>query len=95
MLGSCGRWLFAGGGIEIDPEHPGFERFVIRPRIEGSLTWARTRYRLIAARFRRAWRLEDGRLTLGVRFRRTRARWSTCRARMARACGIGAAGRRG
>lgn len=47
-LGSCGRWLFeCVGGIEPDPRHTGFARFVVRPRTHGPLTWADTTYRSI------------------------------------------------
>ncbi|MCL4742962.1 MAG: family 78 glycoside hydrolase catalytic domain [Phycisphaerales bacterium] len=66
-LGSCGRWLFeCVGGIEPDPQHPGFARFVVRPRTHGPLTWANTTYRSIRGEIATRWRRDGDRLTLAV-----------------------------
>jgi len=44
-LGSIGEWLFRHvAGIELDPEEPGFQRFVLRPYPGGGLTHARATY---------------------------------------------------
>lgn len=63
-LGSIGEWLFRHvAGIELDPEFPGFERFILRPFVDGSLTFARASYRTMHGEIRSEWRLEGRRLT--------------------------------
>lgn len=38
-------WIFQeAGGINADPRHPGFKRFIVRPQIMGDLMWAKTTY---------------------------------------------------
>ncbi|QOI99399.1 MAG: family 78 glycoside hydrolase catalytic domain [Phycisphaeraceae bacterium] len=67
-LGSCGQWLFEGvAGISPDPEHPGFEHFLLRPRLEGPLNWARASYRSVRGEIVSAWALDGDRFTLTVR----------------------------
>ena len=45
-LGSVGEWLFRHvAGIEVDPEHPGFQHFVLQPFIGAGLDHARATYR--------------------------------------------------
>ena len=66
-LSTIGFWFYQSlGGIRPDPKHPGFERFVIRPQIDPSLTWVEAEYRsvrgLVAVRCKR----KDDRLTLDV-----------------------------
>ena len=62
-LGSVGEWLFRHvAGIELDPAHPGYERFVLKPYIGGGLDWARASYRTAHGTIRSHWRREDGRL---------------------------------
>src|SRR6185503_10905812 len=64
-LGSCGRWLFEGvGGIEPDPEHPGFEHFFVRPRIDSQLHRASATYRSIRGTISTQWSADGGHLTL-------------------------------
>jgi len=47
-LGSCGQWLFESvAGISPDPKHPGFERFTIRPRMDGPISGANGRFQSI------------------------------------------------
>lgn len=66
-LGSCGQWLFEGvGGIEPDPEHPGFAHFLVRPRIGGSLKWATAKYPSIHGEIASQWNLDGDHLTLRV-----------------------------
>ncbi len=66
-LGSVGQWLYQGiGGINSDPQHPAFERIIIRPRPGGDLTWADVRYDSIRGPIRSAWKLDGGALTLDV-----------------------------
>ncbi len=68
-LGSCGQWLFEGlGGIRLDPDHPGFSHFLIRPQITGTmpLTWVRTRFRSVRGDITSNWSLDGDWLTLNV-----------------------------
>lgn len=66
-LGSCGEWLYQGvGGIELDPEHPGFSKFIIRPRVLGPLTNAKTSYRSIRGQIATDWAVDGERLSLKV-----------------------------
>ncbi len=45
-LGSVGEWLFRHvAGIEVDPEHPGFQHFILRPYVADGLERARASYR--------------------------------------------------
>ena len=58
-LGSVGEWLFRHvAGIELDPEVPGYARFVLRPFIAAGLDHAHATYRSprgeIASHWRRA-----------------------------------------
>lgn len=47
-LGSVGEWLFRHvGGIELDPEVPGFDRFILKPWIRHGLDFARVSYRCL------------------------------------------------
>lgn len=67
-LGSCGEWLFSGiAGIEPDQEYPGFERFTIRPRIGGGLSWASATYRSVRGLIASRWDVSGRTLRLRVR----------------------------
>jgi len=68
-LGSIGQWFYESlAGIGIDDSHPGFKRFIIRPRPPEELEWARAEYRSVHGLIRSAWRREekDRRFTLDV-----------------------------
>jgi len=66
-LGSCGQWLYEGvGGIRPDPDRPGFGHFYVEPRVDGALTWAKTKYRSIRGEIATHWRLEGDALALDV-----------------------------
>lgn len=68
-LGSVGQWFYESlAGIGIDDSHPGFKRFIIRPRPPEGLEWARAEYRSVHGLIRSAWRRgeKDGRFTLDV-----------------------------
>ncbi len=61
-LGSVGEWMYAVvAGIDLDPQVPGYKRFVLRPRPGGGLTRAKgelqSPYGMIASE----WRIEAGR----------------------------------
>ena len=58
-LGSVGEWLFRHVlGIELDPDVPGYERFVLRPFLGAGLDHAHGHYRSIRGEIRSAWRRE-------------------------------------
>jgi alpha-L-rhamnosidase len=60
--GAIGAWIFAVvGGIDVDPEQPGYKHIVMRPRPGGELTHATTELRSIYGPIRSAWTLENGR----------------------------------
>ena len=70
-IGAVGEWMMrAIVGINDDPERPGFERVVIRPRIPaeepGALTWAEGHYDSIRGRIACRWKRDGGRLRLAV-----------------------------
>lgn len=55
------RWL---GGIQPDPEHPGFRHFSIRPTFVAGLDFVRATYRCPSGLIESQWKRQDGRLTL-------------------------------
>ena len=66
-LGSVGEWLFRHvAGIELDPEQPGFRRFVLQPHLGKGLDHARASYRTLHGEIRSEWKLEGERLTWSV-----------------------------
>jgi len=67
-LGSVGEWLFRHvAGIEVDPEHPGFQRFILRPFVRDGLDHARATYRTLHGEIESAWKREGGKLTWSIR----------------------------
>lgn len=66
-LGSVGEWLFRHvAGIELDPVHPGFQQFVLRPFIGEGLDFARARYCTMHGRIESEWRREGSQLNWQV-----------------------------
>ncbi|MFG6416168.1 family 78 glycoside hydrolase catalytic domain [Roseateles sp. DC23W] len=66
-LGSVGEWLFRHvAGIELDPEHPGFQQFVLRPFVGEGLDFARASYRTMHGLIHSEWRLDSDRLSWQV-----------------------------
>jgi alpha-L-rhamnosidase len=62
-LGSVGEWMYAVvAGIDLDPEVPGYKRFVLRPRPGGGLTHAKGELRSLYGPIVSDWRIEDGEL---------------------------------
>jgi alpha-L-rhamnosidase len=67
-LGSVGEWLFRHvAGIELDPEAPGFQRFVLRPFIGGGLRFVRASYRSMHGEIASEWKRVGKRLTWTIR----------------------------
>ncbi|HEY1790172.1 MAG TPA: family 78 glycoside hydrolase catalytic domain [Verrucomicrobiae bacterium] len=59
-LGSVGEWLFRHvGGIELDPETPGFQKFVLRPFIGDGLDFANASYQTMHGEIKSEWRRND------------------------------------
>jgi alpha-L-rhamnosidase len=66
-FGSVGEWMMRTiVGIAPDPHHPGFERFVIRPRPGGDLAWAEGSYHSLRGRIACAWKRDHDELALEV-----------------------------
>jgi alpha-L-rhamnosidase len=66
-LGSVGEWLYRHvAGIELDPEVPGFKRFVIRPYVGGGLDFAGARYDSIHGTIESRWLQTGERFQLNV-----------------------------
>lgn len=67
-LGSVGEWLFRHvAGIELDPEVPGFQQFVLRPFIGQGLEFARASYRTMHGEIVSDWKRMGKKLTWTVR----------------------------
>ena len=66
-LGSVGEWLFRHvAGVELDPEVPGYRRFLLRPHPGAGLNFARAYYRTLHGEIRSEWTLEGDRFTWRV-----------------------------
>jgi alpha-L-rhamnosidase len=58
-FGAVGDWLYrVVGGIDTDPDLPGFERIVLHPRPGGGLTHARATYRSLRGEIVSGWRID-------------------------------------
>jgi len=67
-LGSVGEWLFRHvAGIELDPEVPGFQKFVLRPFIGDGLDFARASYRTMHGEIASGWKRDGSKLAWSVR----------------------------
>jgi len=59
--GAIGAWMYAVmGGIDVDPERPGYKRIVMRPVPGGDLTSVIARLHSLYGPIRSAWTLKDG-----------------------------------
>jgi alpha-L-rhamnosidase len=60
--GAIGAWMYAAiGGIDVDPERPGYKQIVMRPRPGGELTSAAAELRSVYGPIRSSWVLKGGR----------------------------------
>lgn len=67
MFGSVSEWFYKVlGGISPAPDAVGFDKIIIRPRVLGDLTWAKSSYRSIRGRIESEWRKEGDTLTMKV-----------------------------
>ncbi len=66
-LGSCGEWLFdAAAGIDLDPANVAFRHILLRPKVDGPLTWVKAHHDCLYGRIESDWTRENGSLTLNV-----------------------------
>jgi alpha-L-rhamnosidase len=66
-LGSVGEWLYrCVGGIELDPQVNGFERFLIRPYPHRRLTYAQAAYQSVQGTIESRWQWQGDAFTLTV-----------------------------
>lgn len=67
-LGSVGEWLFRHvAGIELDPETPGFQKFVLRPFLGEGLDFARGSYRTMHGEIVSDWKRLGSKLAWDIR----------------------------
>jgi alpha-L-rhamnosidase len=67
MMGSVSAWFHKYlGGINPDPDAPGFKRIIIRPYPLGDLTWARAEYKSPYGPIRSYWSKDNAAFTLKV-----------------------------
>ena len=58
--GAVGAWMYAViGGIDLDPEQPGYKHIIMRPRPGGSLAYAKTGLHSMYGLIRSEWTLEN------------------------------------
>jgi alpha-L-rhamnosidase len=66
-LGSVGEWMYAVvAGIDLDPERPGYKRFLLRPRPGGGLTHAKAELRSLYGPIRSEWSIEGERIRYSI-----------------------------
>jgi alpha-L-rhamnosidase len=66
--GAVGEWLFrVAAGIDTDPQQPGYQHSVIRPRPGGGLTHVRASYETLYGTLLTDWTLTNGRMHLVVK----------------------------
>ena len=66
-LGSVGEWLFdAAAGIDLDPNRVAFRHIVLRPRVDGPLTWVKAHHDSLYGRIESDWTRGEGMLSLHV-----------------------------
>jgi alpha-L-rhamnosidase len=65
--GAIGNWMYRViGGIEIDPEQPGYKHILIQPHPGGGLTWARASLDTMYGKVASSWELKEGKMTLRI-----------------------------
>jgi alpha-L-rhamnosidase len=67
MLGHAEEWFYRGlGGIQTDPEGPGFRRFILRPEVPEGLEWVKAHHDSIRGRIASHWRVDGNRFTWNI-----------------------------
>lgn len=66
-IGAVGEWMYRViGGLNPDPDAPGWKHFLIKPIPGGGLTWAQAAYESIRGRIRCRWEQSGAALTVAV-----------------------------
>jgi alpha-L-rhamnosidase len=66
-IGSVGEWMYSNIlGIQREQAQPGYQHFVIRPQIGGTLTWAKGSYKSLWGDIVSEWRLQKDLLRMHV-----------------------------
>jgi len=61
LSGNFEAWCYQTlGGINYDPEHPGFKHILLRPRPVGDVTWVRASHVSVYGKIVSNWKLHDG-----------------------------------
>jgi len=59
-FGAVGEWMYENIlGIQLDIESPGFKHFILKPILDGTLTWAEGSYHSICGKIEVKWKKED------------------------------------
>jgi len=67
-LGSVGEWMYRTIlGIEPDESHPGYKRFIVRPRPGPGVAWARGVYLSVRGKIAVHWRVQEHGFYLDLR----------------------------
>ncbi len=67
MFGDISAWFYKYlAGIQVDPDYPGFARFMIQPRPVGDLKWVKARTDTIRGRIVSDWKIEKDRFILNL-----------------------------
>ncbi len=62
-----GGWFYRGpGGIQWDPENPGFKNFLLRPALVASVDWVDCSYKSAYGEISSNWKTENGKFTWKV-----------------------------
>ena len=66
-MGAVAEWIYRTiGGINPDPDSPGFRHFIIRPQPGGGITWAKTTHTCIRGTIKVEWKTEGDSFHLEV-----------------------------
>ncbi len=61
LSGNLEAWMYQTlGGINYDPEHPGFEHIILHPRPVGDLSWVESSHRSMYGKIVSNWKKEGG-----------------------------------
>jgi alpha-L-rhamnosidase len=67
LSGNLEAWMYQTlGGINYDPEHPGFKHIILRPRPVGDLTFVQSSHRSLYGPIISDWKIEAGSLVWNV-----------------------------
>ena len=67
MFGDVSAWFYKNiGGIQPDPNNPGFKHFFVQPFFPVDLTWAKASYRSMYGLIKSEWSKKDGVVVLNI-----------------------------